>query len=164
MNTDAPSFDKAKNKALNILSRRMHTQKELFDKLLRAGFGEELACEVCTWACEYGFINDKEYARAYIQSCIASKKYGIKRVKQALLYKGVDAYTIEDIICEFDFCEKDALISLVEKKLGGNFERKNIDKTIRHFIARGYEFSDIKNAISSIKEEFDFGKDDGFEI
>ncbi|MBE7026993.1 MAG: regulatory protein RecX [Ruminococcaceae bacterium] len=160
MNTDAPSFDKAKNKALNILSRRMHTKKELFDKLLRQGFLEGTASDVCEWACEYGFINDKEYARAYIQNCIVSKKYGIKRIKQALLYKGVDAYTIEDVIYEFDFCEKDTLISLAEKKLNGNFEHKNIDKTIRHFIAKGYEFSDIKGAISSIKEDFDFGKDD----
>ena len=160
MNTDAPSFDKAKNKALNILSRRMHTKKELSDKLLRQDFGDEIVSDVCEWACEYGFINDKEYARAYIQDCICSKKYGIKRIKQALLYKGIDAYTIEDVIYEFDFCEKDTLISLVEKKLDGNFERKNIDKTIRHFIAKGYEFSDIKSAISSIKEDFDFGKDD----
>lgn len=164
MNTDVPSFDKAKSKALNILSLRMHTKKELFDKLLRAGFNEDTASDVCEWTCEYGFINDKEYARAYIQNSIASKKYGIKRIKQALLYKGIDAYTIEDVIYEFDFCEKDALIPLVEKKLDGNFERKNIDKTIRHFIAKGYQFSDIKNAISSIKEEFDFGKDDEFEI
>ncbi len=160
MDRDASAFDKAKNKALNILSRRMHTKKELFDKLLRAGFGEQLTSDVCEWAREYGFINDQEYARAFIQNCITSKKYGIKRIKQTLLYKGIDAYTIEDIIYEFDFCEKDALLSLVEKKLGGNFEQKNIDKTIRHFIAKGYEFSDIKNAISSVKEDFDFGKDD----
>ncbi len=157
-------FDKAKNKTLNILSRRMHTEKELCDKLLRAGFDEQVSNAVCEWAKEYGFLNDKEYARTYILSNISSKKYGIRRIKQALLYKGIDQFVIEDIICEFDFSESDWLEELVCKKLGGDFDRKNIEKTIRHFIIKGYEFSDIKNAISAIKEDFEFGKDDDGEV
>ena len=36
----------------------------------------------------------------------------------------------------------------------GDFEKKNIDKCIRYFMYRGYGFSDIKNCIDNIKEEY----------
>ena len=49
---------------------------------------------------------------------------------------------------------------LVQKKLGGNFERKNIDKTYRYFMYRGYEFGDIKRCIDALSaEEQTDGKD-----
>ena len=44
---------------------------------------------------------------------------------------------------------------LVRKKLAGNFERKSIDRTIRYFIYRGYEISDIKSCIERIEGETD---------
>ena len=49
---------------------------------------------------------------------------------------------------------EDMLLPLVEKRLKGDFEKKNIDKCIRYFIYRGYGFSDIKNCIDNIKEEY----------
>ena len=39
---------------------------------------------------------------------------------------------------------EDMLLPLVEKRLKGDFEKKNIDKCIRYFMYRGYGFSDIK--------------------
>lgn len=151
------TFEGAKNKAMNLLSYRMHTKKELTDKLLRSGIDEQFAFEAADWAQEYGFINDEEYARTFISDCINIKKYGIRRIKQALLFKGIDAYTIEDVLSEFEFDESEALVSLVKKKLGGNFERKNIDKTVRHFAGKGYSFSDIKSGINKIKDYDDEG-------
>ena len=50
--------------------------------------------------------------------------------------------------------EEDMLLPLVEKRLKGDFEKKNIDKCIRYFMYRGYGFSDIKNCIDNIKEEY----------
>lgn len=156
-------FNKAKNKALGCLARRMHTKKELVDKLVRYGIDRDIAIEVALWAEEYGFIDDAEYARVYINECINSKKYGTRRIKQALIYKGIDANTIEDIMCEFEFDEGEALVPLVEKKLAGNFERKNIDKAVRHFIAKGYSYSDIKSAIGQIKDDIELAGSDDFE-
>ena len=43
---------------------------------------------------------------------------------------------------------------LLKKRLKGDFEKKNIDKCIRYFMYRGYGFSDIKNCIDNIKEEY----------
>jgi len=41
---------------------------------------------------------------------------------------------------------------LVIKKLGGDFSKKNIDKTIRFFITKGYDIYNIKQCIERISE------------
>ncbi len=157
-------FEKIKNKTLNILSRRMHTQKELSQKLSRSGFEYDDIEQICIWAKEYGFIDDEEYARVYITNAINSSNYGIRRIKQALLYKGIDENVIEDIMFEFDVSEKEKLIPLAEKKLGGNFDKKNVDKTMRHFLLKGYNAADIKSAIRNVIDDFECGEDDDIEI
>lgn len=158
------AFGEAKNKALNLLSRRRHTKKELADKLLNAGFGEADVQAVCDWAVEYGFLNDEEFARSFVADCIQFKKYGKKRIRQALLFKGIDAYILDDVFAEFDFHEAETLLEQLPKKLAGNFARKNVDKVIRHFAAKGYAYEEIKHAINQAKDEYFLGEDDGVEL
>ena len=145
-----------------ILERRRNTEKELINKLMRAGFFPETAAAVCAWAKEYGFLNDKEYAKAFASDCIRYKSYGKKRIRQALLYKGIDAVTADAVLDEFDFHEADKLSELLPKKLGNNFEPKNIAKTIRYFAAKGYAYDDIKRAIAAYKADLLLGEDDEF--
>ena len=49
--------------------------------------------------------------------------------------------------------EEDQLLPLMERKLGGNFDKKNIDRAIRYFAYRGYDFGDIKSAIEKVRGE-----------
>lgn len=164
MGNQEHAFGEAKNKALSLLSRRRHTKKELADKLLRAGFGEADVQAVCGWAAEYGFLNDEEFARSFVADSVAFKKYGKKRIRQALLFKGVDSCIIDDVFAEFDFHEAETLAKQLPKKLAGNFDRKNVDKAIRHFAAKGYAYDEIKSALEQVKEEYFLGEDDGVEL
>ena len=82
------------------------------------------------------------------------KKYGKRRIKSELYSKGIDAEYVEEAVSYLDEDEEDMLLPLVEKRLKGDFEKKNIDKCIRYFMYRGYGFSDIKNCIDNIKEEY----------
>ena len=82
------------------------------------------------------------------------KKYGKRRIKSELYSKGIDTEYVEEAVSYLEEDEEDMLLPLVEKRLKGNFEKKNIDKCIRYFMYRGYGFSDIKNCIDNIKEEY----------
>ena len=82
------------------------------------------------------------------------KKYGKRRIKSELYSKGIDAEYVEEAVSYLDEDEEDMLLPLVEKRLKGDFEKKNIDKCIRYFMYRGYGFSDIKNCIDNIKEKY----------
>ena len=146
------TFDEAKDKALRLLEFRSHSERELSDKLKRAGAKEEDIDEILEFCRNYGFLDDRKYAIA--KDLKNLKKYGKRRIKSELYSKGIDAEYVEEAVSYLDEDEEDMLLPLVEKRLKGDFEKKNIDKCIRYFMYRGYGFSDIKNCIDNIKEEY----------
>ena len=142
----------AKEKALRLLAFRAHSEHELSEKLKRAGAKDEDLPEILAFVKEYGFVNDAEYAHHLAKDLQNIKKYGKKRIFAELKARGIASEYIEAALSELSDEEEDALLPLVSKKLGGNFEQKNIDKAIRYFIYRGYEFGDIKACIDKIKQ------------
>lgn len=148
------TFEEAKDKALRLIEFRTHSERELTDKLKRAGAKDEDIEEILVFCREYHFVDDRRYAIAKAKDLKNIKKYGKRRIKAELYHKGIDAEFVEEAISYLDEDEEDMLLPLVEKKLKGDFEKKNIDKCIRYFIYRGYGFSEIKNCIENIKEEY----------
>ncbi|MCD8180994.1 MAG: recombination regulator RecX [Firmicutes bacterium] len=147
------TLEEAKDKALRLLEFRAHSEKELADKLKRAGAKESDIEEILEFCRDYGFVNDRSYALSKARDLKNLKKYGVRRIKSELYSKGIPAEYIEEAVSELDYEEND-LLPLVRKKLKGDFEKKNVDKCIRYFIYRGYSFSDIKSCIENIKQEY----------
>ena len=143
----------AKEKALRLLAFRAHSEHELSEKLKRAGAKSEDLPEILAFVKEYGFVNDAEYALNLARDLQNIKKYGKKRIFAELKERGIAIEYIDAAISELSDGEEDALMPLARKKLGGNFEQKNIDKAIRYFIYRGYEFGDIKACIEKLRQE-----------
>lgn len=149
------TFEETKDKALRLLEFRAHSEKELSEKLRRAGGSEEDIQDVLDFCRSYNFVDDRSYAMRKARDLKNLKRYGIRRIKSELYTKGIDAEYIEEAVSELDDDESETLLPLVEKKLGGNFEKKNIDKCIRYFMYRGYSFSDIKNCIDNLKIDYE---------
>ena len=148
------TFEQTKDKALRLLEFRAHSERELTDKLKRAGAKDNDIEEVLEFCRNYGFVNDRSFAVKKARDLKNLKRYGIRRIKSELYSKGIAAEYIEEAVAELDD-DEEMLIPLVEKKLGGNFEKKNVDKCIRYFIYRGYSFSDIKNCIDKLKIDYE---------
>lgn len=148
------TFEMAKDKALRLLEFRSHSERELKDKLRRAGAKDEDIEEILEFCRNYGFVNDRSYAISKAKDLKNLKKYGKKRIKAELYSKGIPAEYVEEAVSELDEDEEDMLLPLVEKKLRGDFGKKNVDKCIRYFLYRGYSFGDIKNCIENIKQEY----------
>ncbi len=148
------SFEQAKEKALRLLEFRSHSERELSDKLRRAGAKNEDIEEILDFCRNYGFVDDKRYAQRKAKDLQHLKKFGRRRIEQELYAKGISSVHIAEAIAELDFEDaEDTLCPLVRKKLGGSFEKKSIDRCIRYFIYRGYDISDIKSCIEKIKNE-----------
>ena len=143
----------AKDKALRLLAFRAHSEKELSDKLIMAGAKKEDLPYVLDFVKEYGFVNDADYAVHLARDLQKIKKYGKNRIIAELKKRGIAAEFIDAALLETDDGEADILLPLMERKLGGNFDRKNIDRAIRYFAYRGYDFDDIKACIERLKQE-----------
>lgn len=146
------NYEETKEKALRLLEFRAHSEFELKEKLIRAGSSEEDIERILEFCREYGFVNDEQYAKRKAKDLQKLKKYGRQRIISELKHKGIASDLIDLALCETDDNEEDILYPLVVKKLGGNFERKSIDKCIRYFAYRGYSFGDIKTCIERIRE------------
>lgn len=148
------TYEQVKEKTLRLLEFRAHAEGELKMKLRRLGAKEEHIEEAIAFCKEYGFVNDEDYAFRKAKDLYNLKKYGSHRIMQELRAKGIASHIAEAAIAEIEF-EEDVLRPLVEKKLKGDFDKKNIDKCIRYFIYRGYDFAEIKKCIEEIKGEAD---------
>lgn len=143
--------EQTKEKALRLLEFRSHSEKELRDKLTRGG-GQGID-EVIEFCKEYHFINDSAYAKALAHDLQNLKKLGKWRIEAELKNKGISVEDIYEAMSELEEADDNILLSMVEKKLKGNFEQKNIDKAIRYFCYRGYEFSQIQSCIEKIRSD-----------
>ena len=148
------TLERAKEKALRLLEFRSHSEKELCDKLIQAGAKREYLPEIVEFLREFGLLNDSEYAKRLARDLQNLKKFGKRRIVQELKAKGISGEALETALSELSEEEEDALLPLVERKLGGDFEKKNVDRAIRYFIYRGYGFEDIKTCIDKLKSDY----------
>ena len=147
------SKSEAKEKALRRLGFRSHSEKELWDKLIRAGANADHLPEIFEFLREYSFVNDAEYAKKLARDLQNLNKYGIRRIREELKFRGISGEDLENALSELSDEEEEQLLPLMERKLSGNFEKKNIDRAIRYFAYRGYGYDDIKSAVERIKGE-----------
>lgn len=146
-------YSKTKEKALRLLEFRNHSTGELRKKLKIAGSTDEDIEKVIEFLREYNLVNDREYAKRLALDLKNLKKYGERRIRSELLTKGISSEYIEEAISELPEFEEDELFELVCKRLKGDFEKKNKDRVLRYFIARGYSFDEIKKAIENAETE-----------
>lgn len=149
-------YEQTKDKALRLLTFRAHSEKELSDKLRRAGATDENIEKTLEFCREYSFVNDEQYALSKVRDLKNLKKYGGKRIEAELKRLGVSGEDAAEAMAELEEDdEQERLYPLVVKKLGGDFEKKSVDRCIRYFIYRGYGFGDIKECIERAKGEAD---------
>lgn len=153
------NYGKGKNYALKIIERGMKSKKELQDKLKLKEYSEGDIDRIISFLSEYGYVNDDQYAKYYIESYKNTKSRLL--IKHALILKGIDKDIIEKYLLFIeDDAERNKAKALAFKKynlLKGkdkNCMRKKIGDML---IRRGYEYHLIKSVINEILEEDEGG-------
>ena len=147
-------YSATKEKALRLLEFRNHSTGELKKKLTIAGANSEDIDKVIEFLEEYNLVDDRDYAKRLALDLQNLKKYGIIRIRQELASRGISSEYIEEAIDELPEPDNDEFLALVEKRLNGNFERKNKDRVIRYFLNKGYSLDTIKRAVSDIETNY----------
>jgi len=148
----ALTADDIKNKALEFLSRRMHSEYEIKEKLCLRGADSSAIDEAIEFLKENNFLDDKSFAQMYAEE-LFNKKLGKNRIKSELYKKGIDSGIVSEIL-ENSENDEDLLLSLVKNKLCGDFSKKSIDRAVRYFTYRGYSVSEIFSAINKLRDNY----------
>ena len=134
-----------RQKALEMLSRRPYSRRELKDKLLRRGTDEQSAEDCVDWLCERGFLDDGEYAGAVARH-YAAKGYGAGRVKSELRRRGIEREQAEDTLSALpENTEK--LDAYIARRLRDPSDRDSVSKISAALFRRGYSWEEIRTAL-----------------
>ncbi len=140
-------------KAIDYISKAIKTKKQVKDYLLKKGFSLEVAYNAIDKLKDYGYIDDKEYAKSYLNS--TSKTQGKRLVSYKLMQKGVKKEDIEDAYSERDEdLDRENAKLLAEKRLKNKeITTENLMKTYKYLIGRGFSYEQADYAISSFRED-----------
>jgi len=148
----------AKAKAYEYLSYRQRTQKELEDYLLKKEFKKNTVDNVIELLREAGYVDDLDFARAYVRDKTTYKNFGPYRIRNELSQKGISKESVDTALQEEYHEEVQELVDLVKSKYSSILHDRS-DKRFRRiggFLQRkGHSYDTIKKVLDIID-----GKDD----
>lgn len=129
--------EKAYSLALRYLSRFNVPREKLTNYLEKKGFNKALALKVASKLEQQGYLNDLDYARAFVQR--KKGKFGSFRIYNELLKKGIDREVVEKAIQEVSKEEeKEALkqVALAYLKKNKGIDSKKLKRRLIGFLTR----------------------------
>lgn len=151
----ASDYNAAKSKALDYLSYRDHSEKELRGKLARK-FDPDTGDKAVARMRELGLVNDEAYAEKLAEELIERKFYS-KRAAAAKLYeKGVDKQIAAQALSIYDDDERPALRAIVERKYAAKLREPAKRATVFAALARlGFRSGDIRAVLGEYAADED---------
>lgn len=150
----------AEEKGADYSATRMHSKKELYEKLIKKGFEKAVVLKAIEKMEEYHYVDDELFAKQFIEQ---NKKFSRKMLENKLKQKGISPDIIQenfethDENDEFELCKR-----LAEKYAKSKDISKDgaISKMYASLARKGFAFDTIKKAtkhiISQDMQENDF--------
>ena len=152
------NYTKARDKALDVLSRKPISQKDLAKKLLEKGYDAEVSDKVIAELSDLGYVNDFDYAALFLEHC-RTKMWGTKKIKYEMKQKGIPDSIISDILSDYEeySLEEEITAMIISKYSGDDFsDMKTKAKVTRYLASRGFDFSMIDRCIRKAMEELSY--------
>lgn len=136
----------ARERALELISRRSMSRKELMDKLISKGEAEDVAEYCAGWLEENGFIDEERYAQQ-IARHYAAKGYGAGRVRAELSRRGLDRELWDTAMAAMPAGDE-KLDRFIASRLKDPEDRDEIRKISSALYRRGYSWEEIRSALA----------------
>lgn len=150
---------KAYNYALNLLSIKDYTSKDIKTKLKLKQYSDKTIQLVLSKLELYKFVNDEEYVRKYIDYSLNVKKTGKNKIIFELQNKGIKSENMEFIEIDEELQYINAY-NLASKKLRSIYNKANIkDKLYRYLLSKGYDFDLIKRVVRNLPDTLENNDD-----
>lgn len=154
-------YIKAKNKALNILSKADQSEKKIREKL-SSEFEEDTIDIVIEFLLKNKFIDDDLLAQKIVNTNVNLNKCGRNKIKQNLYNKGIAIESINEAISEIDKdVEFENAMYLAKKRyerVKNEDKRKIYQKISQHLAYKGFDYDIIKIVLNKLLnfDEYDF--------
>ncbi len=150
---------RAYSRALWLLDSRDYTQKAMLDKL-RPLYGEAAACKAIERLCEYGIIDDVRYAERAAESMLCagrSQRDIIARLARRGVPYAIARDAVATVAAESECDPVEQIKALIDKKYAARLisgDAKERQKVVAAIARKGFDFDDIRSAISEYCDVF----------
>ncbi len=96
----AEAETRAKNIAINYLSYRLRSSKEVIDHLIKKGFTRECAEDITHQLQAIRMIDDMKFAQTFVRDRLKRKPTGQALLRQQLLARGIPSVSIDSVLAE----------------------------------------------------------------
>jgi len=153
--TTADEFDKAKQAAVNLLSYRPRSIKEVSNRLVHKGWNKDLADRVTGELVDKGYLNDEEFAAIFARDRAKNKCLGPVALKSELIKTGVAQKIIEQTIeAVYSKYPADELIQRLMKKRGIDLDVPLVKKEKQRFInllkRKGFTWDQMESVVRNL--------------
>ncbi|GIN57855.1 recombination regulator RecX [Lederbergia ruris] len=148
---------KAYNDAIHYLSFRMRSEGEIKEHLAKKDWNVQVIEQVMQKLHEHHYVDDLEFAKAYVRTQINTGKKGPYNIKQELLQKDISDSYIEEALTLYK--KEDQIEHAIQ--LGNKYAAKNKklaekilkQKLEQYLQTKGFSFTIISIAIEEIEYE-----------
>jgi regulatory protein len=146
---------------LHLLGNKSYSIAQLRKKAMSAGYVESMVEEIIQEFIVRGWLNDEEFARAFVRDKTKFQKWGPNKIRQQLQQNGVSSHFIglvlQDEIDPAD--QKDLVVSLVLKRkqhfLRETDKNKRKKKIIDYLLRKGFDHNSVFSRLETITQQLE---------
>lgn len=144
----------AYQRALRLISHRPRTQKEIEQKLVEKGFDSTQAQAVIARLAEAGLVEDREFARMWVENRNQSHPRSQRLMKLELMQKGVSVEEIESALGDSaDDADLATQAAMQQMRKYSGLEWSEFRKKLSAFLMRrGFSYGTIAPVVQSVWE------------
>lgn len=153
--TERAEYLRCRQKSLDLISRRDHSEGEIKQKLTQRQFSSKISGQVILELKGQGLLNDRRYAENFVSSRIRRKNDGPRKLLSALAAKGIDRSLAEEMVQRcFDQEEENRVLQRAIEKLPSK-TAENPKKAAAALIRKGFAPNKVLSALEKLFGPFD---------
>lgn len=152
-------YKRAKSRALWYLDRTDHTEKALYQKLVRAGFDKRACAKIISWCVEFGMIDDRRYAEHFAERC-NDNNISKKEAMQKMLLKGIPYDLAKEVLNNLETDEQAQITELIAKKYAYKLtQERGCEKVFAALVRKGFSYSAVREALKKYNDQLEYCED-----
>lgn len=145
---------------MRLLAVRDRTNQELTERLMKAGFSEDVVHEAVAWCRRLGYVDDARFARHWIEYRILHSPSGRLRLTMELRQKGVADRFIDAALADMLPPEREQELCIAAAVRRARRYRNDPadvrDRRLTSFLARrGFSYDLIRVALAQVDSHSD---------
>lgn len=154
--TKESEYIRAKSRGLYFLDRADHSEKALFDKIVKGRISESAAARAIARFKQLGLVDDRRYAERLAER-MSESNISKREAYMKLSLKGVQRDIINEVLSETEFDEAAQIAALIDKKYAHRMNgEKEIKKVYDALVRKGFSYSAVREVLKLKAEELEY--------